>query len=289
MRIGNGKNTSAWFDAWSESGPLCEIVTPREIKNAGLTLEAKVADICRNGEWVWPNAWYVKYPSLMNEHVPHLDQNKNDEVIWIDNAKVEQPYTTTIAWNSIRCNEQKVAWMDFVWSPHNIPRHSFHLWLIMRRKLLTQDRIIKWASARRNNMNMMCCALCKANYDSHNHLLFESPFSTQVWLKVRDMGGLQHLPPLLDVIMDWMNLRAKSRLIANVVGRLLVASTAYFLWQERNNRMFNDQARPPDLFCEVITSTVRLKLMTFKFQKTTRVIHMLEAWGICGDSVFIND
>nr|XP_043633655.1 uncharacterized protein LOC122604859 [Erigeron canadensis] len=255
MRIGNGKNTSAWFDAWSESVPLCEIVTPREIKNAGLTLEAKVADICRNGEWVWPNAWYVKYPGLMNELVPQLDQNKNDEVIWIDNAKVEQPYTTTIAWNSIRINEQKVAWMDFVWSPHNIPRHSFHLWLIMRRKLLTQDKIIKWAS---------------------------------VWLKVRDMGGLQHLPPLLDVIMDWMNLRAKSRLIANVVGRLLVASTTYFLWQERNNRMFNDQARSPDLLCEVITSTVRLKLMTFKFQKTTRVIHMLEAWGICGDSVFIN-
>lgn len=47
-QVGDCLYTSAWYDNWSEMGPLDNIVTPRDIRNAGFTVNAKVADISVN-------------------------------------------------------------------------------------------------------------------------------------------------------------------------------------------------------------------------------------------------
>ncbi|XP_022019347.1 uncharacterized protein LOC110919383 [Helianthus annuus] len=66
IKMGDGKNTSAWFDKWDAVCPISRFITPRSIANAGLSMNARVAVIFANGEWVWPESWFNRYPLLNN-------------------------------------------------------------------------------------------------------------------------------------------------------------------------------------------------------------------------------
>lgn len=61
MKIGNGETTSMWFDNWSLNGPLSNVITKRNIYEAGLVLEDTVADVISNGEWRWSEEWGNRY------------------------------------------------------------------------------------------------------------------------------------------------------------------------------------------------------------------------------------
>ena len=135
-------------------------------------------------------------------------------------------------------------------------------------------------------MNMMCCSLCTSDFDSHPHLFFECKYSYQVWLIVKDDAFMHNVSASWDDIVIWLSSRAKSRSITSVIGKLMVAATAYFIWQERNNRLFANHARPPDILANVIKTTVRARLLKLKFKRNARVQSILSAWKIHGDTLF---
>ncbi|XP_022014770.1 uncharacterized protein LOC110914279 [Helianthus annuus] len=197
-------------------------------------------------------------------------------------------FSSSLAWDSIRATEAEVDWVKFVWFSQCIPRHAFHMWLVMRGKLLTQDKILQWDLSRRKSMNMMCCVLCYANVDSHEHLFFECGFSSQVWSLVRSKGNKATVDSKWSNIVDWLRDRATSKSADNYVSRLIVAATAYTIWQERNARLFKNHARPPDTVRNLILSIVRYKLMGVKLKNTDRVRKLLESWEIHSDGVIDN-
>ncbi|XP_022030979.1 uncharacterized protein LOC110931895 [Helianthus annuus] len=153
----------------------------------------------------------------------------------------------------------------------------------MRKKLLTQDIILQWDLSRRKNMNMMCCLLCYENHDSHDHLFFECKFSSKIWNKVRQKVGMDDVAPKWEEIVEWLLVRANSKSAANYVSRILVAATAYFIWQERNARLFKNQMRPPDHLCQVVINTVRYKLTGVRLKRTDKVARLLQEWEIHDD------
>nr|GEY26818.1 hypothetical protein [Tanacetum cinerariifolium] len=54
-RVGNGVDISAWFDNWLQIGPLCQLISNRDIFKAGLSLNCRVNDLVGNREWKWPD------------------------------------------------------------------------------------------------------------------------------------------------------------------------------------------------------------------------------------------
>ncbi|GKD03122.1 reverse transcriptase domain, reverse transcriptase zinc-binding domain protein, partial [Tanacetum coccineum] len=48
------------------------------------------------------------------------------------------------AWEAFRPRGIEVPWFRVVWFSHNILRHAFHLWLVMRKSLKTQDKLRQW-------------------------------------------------------------------------------------------------------------------------------------------------
>ncbi|XP_022018820.1 uncharacterized protein LOC110918847 [Helianthus annuus] len=129
-------------------------------------------------------------------------------------------------------------------------------------------------------MNMMCCLMCYENNDSHNHLFFECNYSTQVWIKVCGKGGMNTVSPEWEAIVSWLAARASSKSAINFISRLIVAASIYFVWQERNARIFKNQTRPPDVLSDLIVQTIRYKLMGVKFKESSNVRRLLESWGI---------
>ncbi|XP_022040987.1 uncharacterized protein LOC110943552 [Helianthus annuus] len=150
----------------------------------------------------------------------------------------------------------------------------------MKRKLLTQDKILSWDLARRKNMNMLCCLLCYANHDSHEHLFFECEFSSQVWFMVRSKVGMDMVSAKWNDIVVCLRDRAKSKSVSDYVTRLLVAASAYFIWQERNARLFKNQMRPPEAVRDIIIQQVRYKLMGAKLKDCANVRRVLGDWDI---------
>ena len=148
----------------------------------------------------------------------------------------------------------------------------------MRQSLKTHDNVRQWDVGASTDLNLLRCSLCESQPDSHDHLFFECPFSSQVWLYVRRLAGTDLIPPRLQDIVAWPHPMAHQRTTITVIGRLLFAATSYYIWIERNNRLFKNSRRSPEDLRDIIMFNVHLKLHTFKFKNTTMVKHLLTLW-----------
>ncbi|GJY03689.1 reverse transcriptase domain, reverse transcriptase zinc-binding domain protein [Tanacetum coccineum] len=221
---------SAWFDRWCLLSPLSDLVTPRDIHKAGFDISTKVHDVIINGNWKWPNDWLVKYPPLYTIPVPSLVLISLDRLIWKSINDVDSSFSVATVWECIRSRGEVIDWYDLVWFSHNIPRHAIHLWFVIKRKLKTQDKLRQWDS------------------------------------QLQVFTGVPNMPSSLDLIMDILKPISRKRSARNVIVKLVFAASCYFIWQERNNRLFKNIKRSEDQVIEVIKSTVRLKLLSCKFK-----------------------
>ncbi|GJR90251.1 hypothetical protein Tco_0214262, partial [Tanacetum coccineum] len=146
----------------------------------------------------------------------------------------------------IRTCIEQVDWVDVVWFSNYIPRYAFNLWLVIKKKLKTQDRLSSWDV---NGSLAMSCPLCESQPDSHEHLFFECLFFMQVWRHMRDLVGLSHVQPSLDMIVKFLIPMAKSK-------------------------------RSVDQVIENIMSSIRLKLMSCRFKKSKAGMDLLKRWNL---------
>ncbi|GJW91293.1 putative gag-pol polyprotein [Tanacetum coccineum] len=148
-------------------------------------------------------------------------------------------------------------------------------------KLKTQDRLRQWDVGPSIDLNLLKCPLCDLVPDSHDHLFFECSFSSQVWSKVRVLCGMDAIPPHLSDVVAFIVPLSKGKTVVSIISRIVVAATSYYIWLERNGRLFKKKTSTPGQIVDVIFSTVRLKLVTFKFKKmSTKSRLLLDQWKI---------
>ncbi|GJT74007.1 hypothetical protein Tco_1033293 [Tanacetum coccineum] len=126
--IGNGKNTSIWYDNWCNLSPLFGLLSNRDIIREGFHNKNNVADLISKG-----------------------------------------------------------------WKDRNGTFGAFSV---------EKDRVRQWDVGSDTDLNLLRFGLCKAQRDSHSHLFFECPFSAKVWLYVRDLAGMDLIPPNLHDIIS---------------------------------------------------------------------------------------
>ncbi|GJX40819.1 zinc knuckle CX2CX4HX4C containing protein [Tanacetum coccineum] len=160
--------------------------------------------------------------------------DKLDRIVWKTRNDMDSGFSVATVWDCIRSRGAKIDWYNLVWFSHNIPRHYIHLWLVIQRKLKTQDKLRQW----------------------------------DVWHQVQSFTGVPNMPSSLDMIVNLLSPGARKRSARSIIVKLVFAASCYFIWQERNNRLFKNQKRSEDQLIEVIKSTVRLKLLSCKFKKT---------------------
>ncbi|GJV05011.1 hypothetical protein Tco_1338580 [Tanacetum coccineum] len=96
-----------------------------------------------------------------------------------------------------------------------------------------------------------------------------------VWSKVRVLCGMDAIPPHLSEVVAFIVLLSKGKTVVSIISRIVVAATTYYIWLERNGRLFKKKTSTPVQIVDVIFSTERLKLVTFKFKKL-----LLDQWKI---------
>ncbi|GKE69408.1 hypothetical protein Tco_1527480, partial [Tanacetum coccineum] len=93
-------------------------------------------------------------------------------------------------------------------------------------------------------------------------------------------ADLHNFPLRLDDIITLLLPLSSKLTIINVVSHLVFAASTYFIWQERNNRIYSNDTRKEDQVCDVITETVRLKLLLLQFRRSSTVLKILQLWKI---------
>nr|GEW69012.1 RNA-directed DNA polymerase, eukaryota, reverse transcriptase zinc-binding domain protein [Tanacetum cinerariifolium] len=129
------------------------------------------------------------------------------------------------------------------------------------------------------------CLVTKG-YRQEEGIDFEESFTPvarpKVWLKVRLLSCMDGISPRLADILAFIIPISKGRSFPSIIARLVLAASAYFLWRERNLRLFQKKKMTVDqLLVRIICDTIRLKLITFRFKKmSTGSRLLLDQWRV---------
>ncbi|GKA45172.1 hypothetical protein Tco_0737968 [Tanacetum coccineum] len=196
---------------------------------------------------VRPFFWVKLAPDLGLIPDPVLDLSRADVWQWRDNNGSFSVFSVAKAWETLR------------------PRG-------------TRDRMRQWDICVGTDLNLLRCALCDSQPDSHAHLFFECPFSLKVWLYVHELASMELIPPIMHDIISYLQPISKMRMALSILGKVILAASSYFICLERNNRMFKQVKKSPEDIRDIIIVTVRLKLLTFCFKDTSMVNQLLARW-----------
>ena len=106
---------------------------------------------------------------------PPKPENGTDIVLWKNGDDDYLPtFSASRTWDQVRVKRDKVSWSKVVWLPQGVPRYAFILWLAIKNKLSTGDRMRQWGM-------VQGCVFCGERDETGDHLYFACPYSYTVW------------------------------------------------------------------------------------------------------------
>ncbi|GJZ43371.1 hypothetical protein Tco_0590626 [Tanacetum coccineum] len=85
---------------------------------------------------------------------------------------------------------------------------------------------------------------------------------------MKAFAGLNNSSPIFSHIMSIITPYANRKTTRCVIAKLVLAASVYFIWQERNGRLFKNNKRTVKQVIDSIFSSVRLKLLSCCFKKS---------------------
>ncbi|CAN1810936.1 Putative ribonuclease H protein At1g65750 [Linum perenne] len=126
----------------------------------------------------------------------------------------------------------------FIWQPATPSKVACFIWRVFLRKIATQDNL-----QNRGFYMVNRCVLCSASLESIDHLLLTCPFSSDIWLRFSSRLSI-HGPFSSSIeafILEWKGLNCAQSLNGDVM-KVLLHAVFWFIWKERNDRIFKDKS-----------------------------------------------
>ncbi|KAJ6889562.1 hypothetical protein NC652_030338 [Populus alba x Populus x berolinensis] len=197
-----------------------------------------------------------------------------DHYIW--SGHPSGTFTIDSAWELLRERKPKTAMHHILWYAGCIPRQSFILWLASIGRLNTGDRMQRMGI----NANTTCI-LCDQHVETHGHLFFQCLYSAAVWTTINNRAHIQWPSINWDQLLHWTSTAyAKKKDITHLIARLVLSTTVYFLWHERNNRVFQNAYQPTTITVEAIFQRIRVHITNMNYNGTCSLL-IQDIWGLC--------
>ncbi|KAJ6331428.1 hypothetical protein OIU76_009914 [Salix suchowensis] len=178
--IGNGELTSLWYDYWLPNGKrICDLASSSEIRQSNLHQGAKVADIIHGSQWVFPQS-SQSLQAIWNSISFFPNPSIQDVCVWGDK---NDSFSVFKAWRLLRQSNPTSTSMHLCWFKFRIPRHAFILWLAIKGRLRTMDRLYDHEGPR-------ICKLCSLEDETHEHLFLTADFLMKCGLGSPQNTGL---------------------------------------------------------------------------------------------------
>ncbi|KAL2897643.1 hypothetical protein RDABS01_039426, partial [Bienertia sinuspersici] len=138
-------------------------------------------------------------------------------------------YSIKQVYDSLTHTGGKVHWDKVVWNRAALPKHQFLMWLSIRSRLLTRDRLSRLGMSTETS-----CCLCQSGEETHLHL-----FSSVVLVESRNYKG--------------------SRLRRQLYGAV-VSALAYRIWPARNDMLWNQNRISADSIVREVQYVVKNRI-----------------------------
>ena len=279
-QLGNGLNASFWFDDWTSLGPLYSLFGETGPRVMNIRKDASVFDATRDGHWVFQNARSAVAEQLLTcltTISPPSPSGGSDLFQWKQpTGTYSETFSTKGTWQQLREVFPRVSWHKAVWFRESVPRYSFIQWIANLGRLTTRDRLRQWG------MNVpAACVLCSTGLDSHTHLFFECEFSSSIWVSLSSRIARNPPRTLLSAASWALNVQFSPPFFARKILKLLLQSSIYMIWKERNNRVFSGNHGTLASTKSLIDITMRNRLISFSPEDHSHRVSLLSYYFGC--------
>ncbi|XP_071699071.1 uncharacterized protein [Rutidosis leptorrhynchoides] len=198
---------------------------------------------CYHDSWGWKIL--LNFREKIKPHIVTDFRDGREELRWLTNEGKKVHFSTHQVWKDLRSNKPKVVWHHIVWFKFFEPKHAFILWLAILNRLSTQDRM-----------------------------------QMSIWVGMKRKMIFKGLPNQLNGIVECLAKYPYSNKIWCTVNRIMLAACVYFVWNERNCRLFRNQKRSADVLCTAIEGFIQMKLLTLKVKDSDHTRMVARVWSL---------
>lgn len=124
----------------------------------------------------------------------------------------------------------------------------------INRRLATKDRLAQWGL-----VDSLTCPLCQEEDEDIDHLFFQCSYAAGVWSKILAWQGITRTSMKWQDEVHWAIRYMKGRGSRAQVYRMTLAGTIYYLWLERNCRIFQHKHESMELIIRQIAQAVHCR------------------------------
>ncbi|KAK3204762.1 hypothetical protein Dsin_018808 [Dipteronia sinensis] len=210
--------------------------------------------------WSWPAAMSIDLVEIRSR-MPSYNPNSNieDSIQWLPSFNGN--YSASSALASLRAHHPLVPWFKLVWFPQYIPRMSFIVWMAVRGRLSTLDRIHKY-----DPRAVTTCVLCNSHLESHAHLFFECLCSRASWTQLLNYCGSPWNGLCWNDFIIWASTHWRGNTPIIVAMKLCLGVAVYRIWKERNCCIFEGTKRTSLVVALSIIDTIRCRLSSINLK-----------------------
>lgn len=211
--------------------------------------------------------------------MPHTE--KADSVIWTLNSS--GCFSAKSALEALISSAPEVGWYHLAWHKRHVSRWSLIQWVTILGRLNTRDRLMDWGIVHASS-----CVLCLGGVESHAHLFFSCQFSTRVWLGVRArLGSFTHDWSLASEV-SWGSHSCKNKSVWASLFKLCLAASIYYIWRERNGRIFQRiEHDSGSVMFQILEEVEACSSSWRNVPKTVDNLNISMDWGIPGSILFV--
>ena len=260
MEVNNGRNTYFWYDDWSSLGHLTIFLRGREgCIDLGIMKNETVAEVISHHRRRRHRVQRLNDIEDEIEVVRRRINAQEDQPLWKhDNGKYSKRFSTKLTWLNMRQSYPICNWSRGVWFPYSTPKYSFLVWVAIRNRLQTCDRIKQWDSS----VNGLC-VLCQVEQESCQHLFFACRYSAKVWKKLVEGLMYANYTEIWREIIEFIS-QPREKSTEMFLIRYTFQALVHSLWRERNDRRHGEQLKDENIMVKMVDKQIRLKLLLVK-------------------------
>ena len=244
ITVGSGRTTLFWVDNWLDGQAISDLApTLFAAVSKRVTSKLTVAEAMQNRQWVrgiqgglsvMAIAEYLRL-WLRLDNV-HLQPHQDDQCIWrwTNNGQ----YSAKSAYLMLHQGSATFPGHKLIWQTWAPLKVKIFLWLAFRQRHWTADRRARHGLETHTN-----CPLCDQEPETSDHLFASCTVTLQVWFAIFATLGVDlSLPRVVCSIRErWQEFRMLLPGSLQKGFDTLFALVCWWIWKERNGRIFRAQ------------------------------------------------
>lgn len=267
--IGDGRSFSLFHDPWCNGSSLFSIMGNKGSQLLGIPENANLSLLITNGSWNLPSSFTSTYSTCSNFILSSPITGGRDQILWCNHKHPTKHNFIEAIFESY----PNVGWSKDVWFKGNAINFTLYCWMAFLEGLKTSDIL-----AKRGLGSPTDCCFCLSHSESHTHLFFECTYSMNLIRTLLPNGNFLLMQCSLKQIYSSVDYKDHKIIIR--LQLLIISAAVYFLWRERNNRLFFHSASSVEDLNSMIRMRIAAKLKRWKFKDSwpDNVKRMLQFW-----------